>query len=79
MKAPTWPDWLDEIWAKSAGQGAGGQPETLAQHTWDVLERLAGFIHLRAGLPQILGVPHLWNTLFWSSFLHDFGKATEGF
>ena len=45
-----WPDWLDDTWAKSAEKGAGGQPETLAQHTWYVLERLADFMRSASGL-----------------------------
>lgn len=79
MIASHWPDWLDDIWAKSAERGAGGQPESLAQHTWYVLERLTELIQLRPDLPQKLGVPRLWHVLFWAAFLHDFGKAAGGF
>lgn len=79
MQPACWPTWLDETWAKSAEKGAGGQPETLAQHTWYVLERLADFIRLRPNLPQDIGVPRLWHILFWAAFLHDFGKAASGF
>ena len=79
MTTSRWPDWLDDVWAKSAGKGAGGQPESLAQHTWYVLERLAEFIRLRPNLPQMIGVPRLWHILFWAAFLHDFGKAADGF
>ncbi len=80
MKQPAcWPEWIDEIWAKSAEKGVGGKPETLAQHTWYVLERLADFISLRPNLPQILGTPRLWHILFWSAFIHDFGKSASGF
>ena len=78
-KPSTYPDWLDDVWAKSAELGEGGQPETLAQHTWYVLSRLAEFIRLRPNLPTQLNVPRLWHILFWSAFLHDFGKAVEGF
>ena len=78
-KPLTYPDWLDDVWAKSAELGEGGQPETLAQHTWSVLSRLAEFIQLRPNLPTQLNVPRLWHILFWSAFLHDFGKAIEGF
>ncbi len=74
-----YPDWLNDVWAKSAELGEGGQPETLAQHTWYVLSRLAEFIQLRPNLPMQLDVPRLWHILFWSAFLHDFGKAVEGF
>ncbi len=74
-----WPDGLDDIWAKSAEKGAGGKPETLAEHTWFVLEKLAETIRLRPGLPEQIGVPRLWHILFWATFLHDFGKAALGF
>jgi CRISPR-associated endonuclease/helicase Cas3 len=74
-----WPDWLNEVWAKSAGKGAGGQPETLAQHTWDVLARLAEMVRLRPLLPLRLGMPRLWHLLFWATTLHDLGKAAAGF
>ena len=80
MASPScWPDWLDDVWAKSAEKGAGGRPESLAQHTWDVLARLTELIRLRPELPQSLGVPRLWHILFWAAFLHDFGKAASGF
>jgi CRISPR-associated endonuclease/helicase Cas3 len=79
VTASRWPDWLNDIWAKSAEKGTGGQPESLAQHTWAVLERLTDLIRLRPDLPQTLGVPRLWQILFWAAFLHDFGKAAGGF
>lgn len=79
MRPSSWPDWLDDVWAKSAEKGAGGRPETLAEHTWLVLQRLTDFIQLRPDLPQAVGVPRLWHTLFWAAFLHDFGKTAEGF
>jgi CRISPR-associated endonuclease/helicase Cas3 len=80
MTTPLWPEWLEEIlWAKSAEKGASGRAESLAQHTWYVLERLAQAIRLRPNLPQALGLPGLWNCLFWACFLHDFGKAAKGF
>ena len=75
-----WPHALeDELWAKSAAKGEGGKPESLAQHTWLVLDRLADFIKLRPELPARLGRPTLWNCLYWAAFLHDFGKAMPGF
>lgn len=72
------PEWLGEMWAKSPppGEVAG---ETLAEHTWHVLERLAELIRLRPWLPTYLEYPNLWPALFWGSFLHDFGKAASGF
>lgn len=74
-----WPNWLDSIWAKSAPKGAGNQPETLAQHTWTVLARLADTAALRPTLPTRLGAPRLWHILAWAALLHDFGKAASGF
>lgn len=80
MITPLWPNWLEDVlWAKSVSKGEGGQAETLARHTWYVLERLADMILLRPGLPEAIGFPRLWNCLFWACFLHDFGKAARGF
>lgn len=79
MTVRLWPDWLDDVWAKSADKGASGQAEGLAQHTWNVLEKLSETIHLRQDLPGSLGFPSLWHCLFWASWLHDWGKAAQGF
>ncbi|MBI1298733.1 CRISPR-associated helicase Cas3' [bacterium] len=80
MSTKHWPDWMEEtIWAKSAEKGADGKPESLAQHTWDVLSRLSDFARLRRYLPQQLGAPRLWHILYWAAFLHDYGKAAGGF
>ncbi len=74
-----WPDYLDYLLAKSADKGAGGEPETLAQHTYSVLEKLAAVIRLRPNLPAHIHAPRLWHILFWAAWLHDFGKAAKGF
>src|ERR1051326_1494063 len=79
MTSRVWPDYLEHILAKSAQQGAGGKEESLAQHTWSVLEKLAATIRLRWNLPEQIGMPRLWHILFWAAFLHDFGKAAKGF
>jgi len=79
MTSRVWPDYLDYLWAKSADKGAGGEPETLAQHTYLVLEKLAATIRLRPSLPAQINAPRLWHILFWGTFLHDFGKAAKGF
>lgn len=80
MKLRPWPDSLEStLLAKSADKGVGNQPESLAQHTAFVLMRLADFIKLRPTLPQQIGQPRLWHILYWSAFLHDFGKAMPGF
>ncbi|NJP07350.1 MAG: hypothetical protein HC837_17870 [Chloroflexaceae bacterium] len=75
MKPSIWPHDLDQIKAKSAALGG----ETLAQHTWDVLVKLAEHHHLRPGLNDRAATPMLWNCLFWAGWLHDFGKAAHGF
>jgi len=75
MKPSRWPDNLDYILAKSADRGG----ETLARHTWDVLEKLAALYRLRPTLAQLAQVPELWHCLFWTCLLHDFGKAARGF
>lgn len=74
-----WPNHIDYLLAKSADKSAGDAPETLAEHTYSVLEKLASLIHLRPTLPEQIGIPRLWHILFWATFLHDFGKAAKGF
>lgn len=79
MNPSAWPKNLDEVWAKSPEKGADGLPETLAQHTWSVLERLAEFIRLRPNLPSQVGEPGFWQAIYWGCFLHDFGKVMPAF
>lgn len=80
MMAPLWPDWIENtILAKSVEAGKDGVAESLARHTWYVLEKLSEAIRLRPYLPIELGLPNLWNCLFWACFIHDFGKASQGF
>jgi CRISPR-associated endonuclease/helicase Cas3 len=55
------------------------QPETLVDHTWEVLSRLADQLRLRPTLAEALNTPRLWHWLYWGTFLHDFGKAANGF
>lgn len=75
MKPSTWPDWMETIKAKSEQNGG----ESLAAHTWGVLQKLAELYRLRPTLPALIGVPRLWHCLFWACLLHDFGKAARGF
>ncbi len=75
MKPSIWPDWMEHIRAKSVAFGG----ETLAEHTWEVLRKLAELRALRPALPALADVPRLWHCLFWACFLHDFGKAARGF
>jgi len=80
MNPSRWPEWMeDTLWAKSAAKGESGEPESLARHTWLVLSRLTDFIRLRPALPTQLDIPRLWHILYWAAFLHDFGKAAQGF
>ncbi len=79
MTISRYPEWLNDVWAKSPDKGAGGKPETLAEHTWRTLQQLSAFVRLRPFLPESIGVPRLWHVLFWAAFLHDFGKAASGF
>jgi len=45
-----WPEWLDEIWAKSpVVEGKPG--ESLSSHTWQVIQKLTGMVELRPSLP----------------------------
>ena len=71
MKPSPWPNQIEHLLAKSQQHGG----ETLAEHTWDVLCRLADLYHLR---PQLMS-DRQWHCLYWAAFLHDFGKAARGF
>lgn len=70
------PFWMDDagLMAKSAEFGG----ETLTQHTWRVLERLSDQVKLRLNLPEYCG-ERFWSRMYWGCFLHDFGKAANGF
>jgi CRISPR-associated endonuclease/helicase Cas3 len=70
-----WPEYLNAVYAKSKDRGG----ETLAQHTWQVLRRLADLYRLRPNLTEVAQTPKMWHLLFWTCLLHDFGKATSGF
>jgi len=78
MTNPLWPEWLDDIWAKSpVVEGKPG--ESLSSHTWQVVQKLRGMVELRPNIPERLGFENLWHVLFWACVLHDFGKAAQGF
>src|SRR5690606_36751377 len=70
-----WPDWMDEAGLMAKSQQKGG--ETLAEHTYHVLERLGDLVRLHPQLVQ--DDERLWHRLYWGCFLHDFGKAADGF
>jgi len=75
----SFPDWLEDVWAKSPDKGVSGKYVSLPQHTFDVLTKLSEIMALRPNLPQMVNMPNLWNILFWALFLHDFGKSAKGF
>src|SRR5574341_1307658 len=72
---PLHPAHLDYLLAKSE-QYSG---DTLAQHTWDVICRLADQYQLRPDLAVEISDKRLWHGLYWACFFHDFGKAAMGF
>lgn len=74
-----WPNWLDSVLAKSADKSIQNKPETLSQHTWNVLQRFSDLVSLRPDLPMAVGESHLWHYLFWACWLHDFGKSAQSF
>lgn len=67
---------LHTIRAKSEPRPDG---ESLVEHTWCVLARLADQLRLRPRLADAVGSPRLWHWLYWGTFLHDFGKVADGF
>lgn len=70
------PSHINYLLAKSKAFSEDKQNgDTLAQHTWDVLSRLADMKRLHPHL----GADRFWERLFWGCFLHDFGKAASGF
>ncbi|MDT8897613.1 CRISPR-associated helicase Cas3' [Thermanaerothrix sp. 4228-RoL] len=75
---PCKPQRLAHLWAKSPRPGSDS-PQTLVEHTWEALERLSELAHQRPDLPTLSGQPRLWHLLFWAVFLHDWGKAAQGF
>ncbi len=75
---PCMPQGLGHVWAKSPRSEADS-PQTLVEHTWEALMRLSDLAHQRPDLPVLSGQPRLWHLLFWAVFLHDWGKAAQGF
>jgi len=69
------PTYLSTIYAKSPSKGG----ETLYEHTWHVVARFSDQARLRHAIATQIGSPRLWHRLYWACFLHDFGKAADGF
>ncbi len=55
------------------------EDETLLEHTENTLKVLGSIKECYPELPQICGVKSLWDDIFYSLFLHDFGKASSEF
>ncbi len=72
-----WPDWMDNAGLMAKSEQADRKGETLAEHTYKVLARLSDQVRLRPQLVQ--QDARIWQRLFWGCFLHDFGKAADGF
>ncbi|MEZ4731164.1 MAG: CRISPR-associated endonuclease Cas3'' [Caldilineaceae bacterium] len=71
------PDFMAHLKAKS--KDSNGYRQTLAEHTWLVLSRLADQHRLRPTLGEQIGDERLWARMFYACLLHDFGKAAQGF
>lgn len=78
MRPSRWPDWLDNVWAKSMQEGEKAG-ESLATHTWYVLARFSELARLHPQLAMQFNSPNIWHCLFWACFLHDLGKSASGF
>ena len=53
--------------------------ESLIKHTENTLKVFKSIKDSYSEVPEICGVPNFWEHLFYSLFLHDFGKAAIGF
>ncbi|MBX2999935.1 MAG: CRISPR-associated helicase Cas3' [Caldilineaceae bacterium] len=71
------PTHTEHLKAKSAD--VNGYRQTLTEHTWAVLCRLADQYRLRPLLSEILNKDGIWSQMYYACLLHDFGKAAQGF
>ena len=53
--------------------------ESLMEHTENTLKVLKSIKNAYPEVPEICGVSNFWKHLFYSLFLHDFGKGASGF
>ena len=53
--------------------------ESLIHHTENTLKVFNQIRNIYSNVPEICGVSNFWKHLFYSLFLHDFGKASSGF
>ncbi len=69
---------LDHLWAKSPRPDEP-HGQTLVQHTWNLLNRLADLALLHPTLAEEMELPRLWDILYRAGWIHDWGKAAQGF
>lgn len=66
---------IQQLLAKSPKNGG----DTLAQHTLDVVERMGQLKKRLPHLAEDISFPDLWEVMFATAWLHDFGKVADGF
>ena len=66
------------LWAKSPAAGQLGG-ETLREHTRNVTTVLEHLYRLHPNIGVAFDSPRFWHRAYWACFLHDFGKAANGF
>ncbi len=69
-------DLAPEILAKSA---RNGYAETLDSHSRALIHKFMQLHRRTPFLAEMLEEPRFWHRVFWSCFLHDFGKVAAGF
>jgi len=53
--------------------------ETILEHTENTLKVFKNIKEFYSNVPELCGVDEFWEHLFYSLFLHDFGKGATGF
>jgi len=71
-------------WIRAYGYGEfmvilAKEDESLLEHTENTLRVLKSIKEAYPEVPQICGIDNFWDILFYSLFLHDFGKASVEF
>lgn len=61
------------------GQLLAKPDETLLEHTENALKVFKSIKEAYPNIPELCGVEDFWEHLFYSIFLHDFGKGATGF
>jgi len=71
-------DIAPDIWAKSPiGKNLIG--ESLDHHSRQIVRKFRELYERTPNLAELLQEPRFWHRVFWSCFLHDFGKVAAGF